>query len=97
LKLIIYFLLDAVISGTILWVASKITGEKLHLKEAAIVSGGAAVVGVVPIIGWVASMIVFFYLLKQFTQANIWPNLILLVFVSKLVALGVIFVLLNAI
>jgi hypothetical protein len=94
--LLVYLLLDAIVSGLILWIASKLTREELGLKEAVIVSGGAALVGFIPVIGRIASIIIFFYLLKQFTQARIWPDLILIVLVSKLLSWLAVIVLVSA-
>ncbi|WP_428634509.1 hypothetical protein [Sedimenticola sp.] len=86
MELILFVLLDALVSGLILWVASKIAHEDLRYTEAVMVAVGASVVAVIPSIGWLLSIIVFFMLLKHFTQADIWPSLILLVLVAKLVS-----------
>ncbi|WNO10797.1 hypothetical protein [Teredinibacter sp. KSP-S5-2] len=87
MEFLIYFLLDAIISGSVLWVASRITSVDLLFKTAVIVSGCSALVGLIPGVGWILSIVVFFYLLKKYTGASVWPDLILMVLVSKLVAI----------
>lgn len=78
--------LDALVGGVILWFAAKVTSVDLNLKETVTAAGAAAVVSLVPTVGWILSIVVLFALLKKFSQANIWPDLILMVIVSRLVA-----------
>lgn len=90
MEFLIYFLLDAVISGGILWIASRLTAVDLLFKTAVIVAGASALIGLIPAIGWLLSIILFFYLLSHFTGAPFWPDLILMVLVSKLVSLVIV-------
>ncbi len=78
--------LDALIGGVILWLAAKITSVDLVLRETVIAAGGAAVVSLIPVVGWALSLVVLFVLLKKFSEANIWPDIILMVIVSRLVS-----------
>ena len=82
--------LDALGGGVILWLSAKITSVDLALKETVIAAGAAAIVSLVPTVGWILSIVVLFALLKKFSQANIWPDLILMVIVSRLVAFAAI-------
>lgn len=82
--------LDALVGGVILWLSAKITSVDLALKETVIAAGAAAIVSLVPTVGWILSIVVLFALLKKFSQANIWPDLILMVIVSRLVAFAAI-------
>lgn len=79
-------ILDAMIGGTILWLAARITSVDLALGEAVVAAGGAAVMSLVPGVGWVLSLLVLFVLLKKFSRAPVWPDIILMVIVSRLVA-----------
>ncbi|HIZ49750.1 MAG TPA: hypothetical protein IAA18_01565 [Candidatus Pseudomonas excrementavium] len=83
---LVLVVLDALIGGVVLWLAAKITSVDLVLREAVIAAGGAAIVALVPTVGWALSIVVLFVLLKKFSRANIWPDLILMVIVSRLVS-----------
>ncbi|WP_299195881.1 hypothetical protein [uncultured Amphritea sp.] len=87
--IIFVVVLNAVITGAILWIASKITAVHLNFSHTLIAAGGAALVSLIPSFGWVLSIIVLFYLLKQFSDADIWPDIILLVLVSQLILFAV--------
>lgn len=87
METIIYVILDAVITGFIVFLAGKITSVQIAFKEAAICVGISSILGFVPGFGWLLSIIAFFYLLKRFTASDIWPDLILLVVVSKLLSI----------
>lgn len=86
MEVLILVLLDALIGGAVLWLAAKITSVNLAFSEAAIAVGIAAVALLVPSVGWVLSIVVLFLLLKKFTRASIWPDIILMVIVSRLVS-----------
>lgn len=81
---IYYFFLDALISGGILWLASKVTSVGLFFKTAILISGVSALVALIPSIGWLLSVAMFYYLLNKYSSAPLWPDLILMVIVSKL-------------
>ncbi len=80
---VVAFIIDAAVSGVILWLAAKVTGVDLFVKETIISVGAASLVALIPSVGWLLSLIVLFYMLKKFSQASIWPDLILMVIVSR--------------
>lgn len=83
---LVLVVLDALVGGVILWLAAKITSVGLGLGEAVIAAGGAALVSLVPTAGWILSIVALFVLLKKFSRANIWPDIILMVIVGRLVS-----------
>ena len=83
---LVLVVLDALIGGVILWLAAKITSVDLGLGETIIAAGGAALVSLVPTAGWILSIVVLFVLLKKFSRASIWPDIILMVIVGRLVS-----------
>lgn len=87
---IVWVILEALVSGIILWIAAKLTSVQLTLPAAAVTAGVAAAVSTVPVAGWVLSLVVMFTLVKKFSRADIWPDIILMVIVSYLVAFGAI-------
>jgi len=83
---LVVVVLDALIGGVVLWLAAKITSVDLALSETVIAAGGAAAVALVPTAGWILSIVVLFVLLKKFCKASIWPDIILMVIVGRLVS-----------
>ena len=81
---IVLFILDVVFGGLFLLAAAKLTGVDLVLRETILCVTAAALVSLIPAVGWLASIIVLFYLLKHFSQANVWPDLIFMVVISRL-------------
>lgn len=86
MDVLVLVVLDALIGGLILWLAAKITSVNLALRETVIAAGGAAAVSLIPAVGWILSIVVLFMLLKKYSQAKIWPDIILMVIVSRLVS-----------
>lgn len=82
-----WFILDIVMGSFGLLLAGKITDTQINLQEAAISMLAAALLNFVPEIGWLLSIIGLLVLLKWFTEAAIWPDLILLVIVSRIFAI----------
>tara|TARA_R100000322_G_scaffold122605_1_gene79799 strand:+ start:3869 stop:4159 length:291 start_codon:yes stop_codon:yes gene_type:complete len=82
----VYLMLDALIGGVVLWLAAKLTAVDLGLGETVIAASGATAASLVPTAGWILSIVVLFVLLKKFSRADIWPDIILMVIVSRLVA-----------
>ncbi|MBN1008936.1 hypothetical protein [Amphritea pacifica] len=89
MDMILIVALDAVITGAILWMVSKVTAVHLSFLHTVIAAGAASLVSLIPSFGWLLSIIVLFYLLKQFSDADIWPDIILLVLVSQLILFAV--------
>ena len=84
MEIVLFFILDVVVSGFFLWIAGKVTTVQIGFKEGLICIGASSILALIPSVGWILSLIAFFYLLKDFTGANVWPDLILLVLVTKL-------------
>lgn len=84
MQIVLFFILDVLVSGFFLWIAGKVTTVQIGFKEGLICIGASSILGLIPGVGWILSIIAFFYLLKDFTGANVWPDLILLVLVTKL-------------
>ena len=83
MEIVFFFILDVVITGVFLWAAGKVTTVQVGYKEGVICVGVSSLLALIPGIGWILSIVVLFYLLKDFTGASVWPDLILLVLVTK--------------
>ena len=84
METVVLFLLDAVITGVLLWAAGKVTTVQIGFREGVICVGVSSLLALIHGFGWILSTIALFYLLKEFTGASVWPDLILLVLVTKL-------------
>lgn len=84
----IWFLVDVVVGGLAIILAARITQVQLQPIEAVIAVAVAAAVSLVPGYGWALSIVALFLILRHFSRAPIWPDLLLLVIVSRLLAFG---------
>ncbi|RLA52590.1 MAG: hypothetical protein DRR42_07170 [Gammaproteobacteria bacterium] len=94
LILLVYFAIDAVVGAAFLWVGMKITARFYGMlpgaiycsyRELLIAIAAAAAASLLPYVGWLAAVIVLFYLLRKFTSAGA-GELIMMVVVSRLAA-----------
>jgi hypothetical protein len=86
IDLLILLAIDTLIVGFVLWLAGLITSVDLSFSETVMAAAGSAIAGLVPAIGPFVAVIVLFYLLKRFSRANIWPDILLMVIVSRFLA-----------
>jgi len=91
--LILYVLLNIIITGFAIFLAGKLTSVQIELGQAAICVAIASLLDLIPGVGWLISLIVFFFLLKKFTRVDVWPDLIILVIISKLISFLISFIL----
>ncbi len=93
-ELALFLVLDIAITALVLWLAAKVTGVDLTPGEGALAATAAAAASLVPTVGVVLSIVVLFYLLRRFTRADIFPDLVLMVLVSRaftiIIALGLV-------
>ncbi|PVZ65616.1 hypothetical protein [Pelagibaculum spongiae] len=85
MSILIILLVNLLIGGAALWLASKVLSVQLSFKETLITVAITALVAVIPLIGWIASLIVLFYLLQKYSGNDVWPDLILLVIISRII------------
>ena len=82
-----YLLLDITVTTGAMYLACKLTGvriEPIWLLAAVVAS---SVVSFVPIVGWPASLCVLFWVLNEYSNAKVWPDLIFMVVLSRLFSL----------
>lgn len=93
---IIIFFIDALVSAGIMFLACKVTGVVIEFKWLVISVAAAALVSLVPSFGWVLSFIVLFWFLNQYSNAKIWPDLVFMVVVSRLITVFLVIPLLGS-
>lgn len=70
-----------------LWVAAKVTRVETTFLSMLAVAAAASVAGLVPLVGWPLGLVVMFLLIRKLTDADIWPDAVLMVVVSWFVSL----------
>ena len=82
---LIYFFVDSLVSAGIMFLACKLTSVIIEFKWLVVSVVAAALVSLIPSIGLLLSFIVLFWFLNQYSNAKIWPNLVFMVVVSRLI------------
>ena len=82
----IVFFIDVIITSWCMYVATKLSFVKADIKPLLVIAAIVSLVSLVPVIGWILSIIVFVYLLMKATYANI-NDCIWVVAFTKLVTL----------
>ena len=75
---------DVALTILSMWLASKLTALTASLREIAIPAMAAALVALIPgLAGWLLSIAVLFGLLRRFTEVPLFPDIVLMVMVSR--------------
>jgi hypothetical protein len=70
-----------------LWVAAKVTRVETTFLNMLAVAAASSVAGLVPLVGWLLGLVVMFLLIRKLTNADIWPDAVLMVVVSWIISL----------
>jgi hypothetical protein len=95
--IVLGFLIGVFIYTAILWIAMRITGvhgQFIHLLLASLISG---FVGLIPFAGWLLSLAVLLGLICYWTDANLFPDAVLMVIVAWGIRMLVVFYVLGLI
>lgn len=82
IELLIGLAVSTLVSGTVLWLAMKMTGVDGTYAGMLTIAFAAAVVGMIPMLGWILSLVVMFALIVSFTTAEFFPDAVLMVVVA---------------
>lgn len=77
---------DIIIGAAALWLAAKITHVNLHLTETLIAATLGALVALIPTVGPFLAVVALLVVLKYYSSADLWPDLILVCVVSRVIA-----------
>lgn len=83
MALLLGLIIDILVGGAVLYAAATVVRVDLTLKETVIAAVVAAGLAMIPVVGWLLSLIALFYVLYHFSLAA-FPNLVLMVLVSRL-------------
>ena len=87
---VIVFFVTVVLHAICLWAGMKLTKVDGSFVAMLIIAVVSAAVGLIPNpIGWILSTILMFVLIVKLTDAEFWPDAVLMVLVAKVVAIVV--------
>lgn len=81
------FLLGTLLSAATLWVGMKLTGESGSILALLAISAVCGCIQLVPYIGGLMAFIVMFALIARWMRIPVWPDAVLMVVVSRAVAI----------
>lgn len=86
------YVLNVAISAVAIWPAARLTVLHATLFQIGMAMLGAALVGLLPgFWGWLLSIAVLFWLLRHFTEASMYADIVLMVVVSRIIWAIIIF------
>ena len=87
MAILVGLVVEIIFGAFSLWVAAKVTRVETTFLQMLGVAAASSVAGLVPVAGWLLSLVVMFLLIRKFTQAEIWPDAVLMVVVSWFISL----------
>lgn len=93
LAILLGILINALVTGFILWLGMKITKVNGTFLAMLLIGAITALVGYIPMVGWLLSIVALFVLITKWTDAQFWPDAVLMVVVAKAVGWVMLFLL----
>lgn len=81
--IIIAFIVSTLFYAFFLWVGMKLTKIDGSFLAMIIIATISTLFGFIPIVGWIIGTIVMFFLICKWTNANFWPDAVLMVVVAR--------------
>jgi hypothetical protein len=82
MEMIISLVAGILLGACFLWVGMKVTKVEGTFLKMLGVAAASSLIGLVPLVGWLLSIIVMFLLIRKLTDAEIWPDAVLMVLVA---------------
>ncbi|MDP2886259.1 MAG: hypothetical protein Q8P51_14690 [Ignavibacteria bacterium] len=87
MEILITLVIEIIFGACSLWVAAKVTHVDATFLNMLAVAAASSVAGLVPLVGPLLGLVVMFLLIRKLTDADIWPDAVLMVVVSWIVSL----------
>ncbi len=84
---LIAFVLSTLGSGCCLWAGMKLTGLDGTFLGMLVIGAVSTLLGFIPYVGPILAIIAMFVLIYKWTDANFWPDSVLMVLVARCVAI----------
>ena len=85
--MIVGFLVGTVFGAVCLWAGMKLTRVDGTFLGMLLIAAISSLVGLIPLVGWLASLVVMFVLISKWTDAQFWPDAVLMVIVANFVGI----------
>lgn len=85
--MIVGFLIGTVCGAVCLWAGMKLTRVDGTFLGMLLIAAISSLVGLIPLVGWLASLVVGFVLISKWTDAQFWPDAVLMVIVANFVGI----------
>lgn len=82
MEILLPFIVNTLFSAFCLWLGMKITKVDGTFLAMLIIAGVSSIFSLIPYAGGFISMIVMFVLIYKWTDANLWPDAVLMVIVA---------------
>jgi hypothetical protein len=79
------FVVGTVFSACCLWAGMRLCKINGMFSAMLIVAAVSSLTGLVPMVGWLISLIVMLVLICKWTDANLWPHAVMMVLVADLI------------
>jgi len=83
------FVIGLLVKSLCLSIGAKLTGVEGNFLTMFAIAAISSTIAFIPVVGFILGIISMFVLLVKWTGADFWPDAVLLVVVSNLVAIGV--------
>ena len=87
ISIIVAFLVGTVVSAACLWAGMKLTKVDGTFPGMLLIAAISSLVGLIPLVGWLVGTIVMFVLICKWTDAEFWPDAVLMVVVAQVVGI----------
>jgi hypothetical protein len=85
--MIVSFLVGTLFSAVCLWAGMKLTKVDGTFVGMLLIAAISSLAGCIPWIGWLVGLVVMFVLISKWTDAEFWPDAILMVVVANFVGI----------
>ena len=86
-----YFIIDVLLSAGILWASGRIMLVNIEYRWLVVAIVVASLVSFIPHIGIALSFLVLLWFLHEYSDAELWPNIILMVLLSRVFSFFTVF------
>ena len=87
ISIIVVFIIRTVFSAFCLWAGMKLTKVNGAFLAMLIIAAVSALLGLIPMVGLIIGTVVMFVLICKWTDAEFWPDAVLMVLVAEVVGI----------
>ena len=87
IEIVLHFLLGTVFSAACFWGAMKLTRIDGTFLGMFLIAAISSLVALIPVVGWLAGIVVMFVLISKWTNAQFWPHAVFMVLVANLLGI----------